>query len=549
VVSHLIIIVALFLSMLFIIHYYICKEPVTRKSLLKPRLILGVSFGCVSVALMVFRYQLDSAVFDLRHLPVLMAAFYGGWASAIPAAIVASIGRFFMYEQTGNFFVSVFILGLDVLIGVALPQMIRSYRLSWIITLVTDLIMLYVVLPFVLNIHRFDFWAVYSAAALIGGAIAFQLTESLRNSQQMLLELKKSQEDLEKTVHHLYETKEQLESYVFHNTDGIVIFDSEERIRKVNPAFEKMSGWTEEELIGSGTLPWIPEEILDEVSQFFRQKRLTGPVINYKTERMRKNGDIFHVSVSVFTIYDQRGQIIGFSAVYRDITEQKRTEEILQNREKLSLVGELAAGIAHEIRNPLTTLKGFTQFIKKDNPSPYLDIMSDELDRIEEITNEFLFLAKPLAAETKTVSINELLEQVMVLLTSQATLHGIELLIEKENTLPVITCNASQIKQVFINLLKNAIDALPNGGEVRLVIQADEKEVIISVIDNGMGIPEDRIEKLGQPFYSLKEKGTGLGLMICKKIIHEHKGSLSFESEVGKGTTVQVRLPYNIRTV
>ncbi len=543
--SYLIINAALFLSMVFIIHYYICKEPVFRDSPLRSRLMLGISFGCVSSVLMFFRYELESGIVDLRHLPILLAAFYGGWAAALPAWIVASIGRIFQFEVLGgDYYVPILILALDAIIGVILPPLIRSYRFSWYFTLGFNVLVLLLILPGFVNIQKLNFWTVYAGAIILGGAVAFHLIESLRNSQQTLLKLKQSQEDMEKTAHRLHEAKDQLESYIAHNADGIVILDHEERIIKINPAFEKMSGWTAQEVLGGNTLPWIPAEFQEEASRFRRRTRTNGSVIGYEAVRFRRNGEPFHVGISISTIYDRNGNVSGYSGVYRDITEQKQTDEFLRNTEKLSLVGELAAGIAHEIRNPLTTLKGFIQLIKKDHSSPYLGIMGDELDRIEAITNELLFLAKPMAAEMKPISIQIILEQVTLLLTPQATLHNIELLVEIEEEPSVITCNVNQIKQVFINLLKNAIEAMPNGGVIKLLVQPEKEFVLVSVMDQGTGILEDRIEKLGQPFYSLKEKGTGLGLTICKKIIQEHKGSLSFESKVGKGTTVRVSLPY-----
>ncbi|WP_167577762.1 ATP-binding protein [Ammoniphilus sp. YIM 78166] len=545
--SYLIINAALFLSMVFIIHYYICKEPVFRDSPLRSRLILGISFGCVSSVLMFFRYELESGFVDLRHLPILLAAFYGGWASALPAWIVASIGRIFLSETLGgDYSIPILILGLDAIIGVILPPLIRSHRFSWYFTLGFNVLLLLLILPGVLHIRGFYFWSFYSSVIILGGAVAFHLIESLRNSQQTLLKLKESQEDMERTAYRLHEAKEQLESYIAHNADGIVILDREERIIKINPAFEKMSGWTAKEVLGWNTLPWIPAEFQEEASHFRKQTKTNGSIIGYEAVRLRKSGEPFHVGISISTIYDRNGNVIGYSGVYRDITEQKQTDEFLRNSEKLSLVGELAAGLAHEIRNPLTTLKGFIQLIQKDHPSSYLGIMGDELNRIEAITNELLYLAKPLAAEMKTVPMSEILEQVTLLLTPQATLHNIQLLVEIDEEPPMVTCNVNQIKQVFINLIKNAMEAMPDGGGVIKVIIGPDREdsILVSVIDNGMGIPKDRMGKLGQPFYSLKEKGTGLGLTICKKIIQEHQGSLSFESEVGKGTAAHVRLPY-----
>jgi PAS domain S-box-containing protein len=542
--SYLIVNVALFLSMAFIIHYYICKEPVFKHSPLKWRLILGFSYGCVSMVLMFFRYQVENGLVDLRHLPILLAAVYGGWASAIPAWIVASVARFFLLNQLGSYSIPILILALDAIIGVVLPQMIRSHHFKWVITLTVDVIMLTLILPQVLGIHHFGFWVVFAGVALLGGAAAFHLTESLRKSQQTLIELKKSQTDLENTIQHLDQIKDQLESFITHSADAIVILDIEERIIKVNPAFEKIFGWSAEEVIGCKPLPWIPIDQQEEASKLRRKTMTDGSVMGYEAVRLRRDGTFFPVSASVSAVFNRKGASIGFSAVYRDMTEKKQTEDLLRNSEKLSVVGELAAAIAHEIRNPLTTLKGFIQLIKKDYPSFYLDIMGDELERIEEITSEFLYLAKPLAVEIKAVSIRELLEQVMILLTPLAALNNIQLLIEEDGDLPMITCKVNEIKQVFINLIKNAIEAMPSGGEIVVTGRLEgEDTFLFSVIDQGIGIPKDRINKLGEPFYSLKEKGTGLGLTICKKIIQNHNGDISFYSKLGEGTVVHLTLP------
>ena len=213
--------------------------------------------------------------------------------------------------------------------------------------------------------------------------------------------------------------------------------------------------------------------------------------------------------------------------------------------EKLSVVGELASGVAHEIRNPLTTLKGFLQFMKADFPNPmYADLMYSELDRIELITNEFLMLAKPHLVHFQHNDLKWLVEKVLPLINSQAIINNTEIITEIEPDLPLLYCEANQIKQVFINLLKNAIEAMPNGGKVKISIyRQNANEINISIMDQGEGIAPERIPYLGQPFYSLKEKGTGLGLMVCLKIVKEHRGEMKFHSKLGKGTSVDITLP------
>jgi PAS domain-containing protein len=280
VISYLVINTALFLSMVFIIHYYICKKTVSRDSSIKNRLNLGFSYGCASGVLMFFRYQLEFGVVDLRHLPILLASFYGGWASAIAAFIVASAGRLFLTNQLGDYTIPVLILTFDAMIAVIVPHMVRSRHLKWIVTLIVDVGIVPLILSQGLRVNRFEFWLVFAGIAFVGGSVAYHLTESLRKSQQTLCELKDSRIHLENTVEHLDEIKEQLESFIRHSADAIVILDIEEKVVKVNPAFEMMFGWNANEVTGIKPLPWIPIDQQEEASELrwstMRDMRLYG---------------------------------------------------------------------------------------------------------------------------------------------------------------------------------------------------------------------------------------------------------------------------------
>jgi signal transduction histidine kinase len=210
------------------------------------------------------------------------------------------------------------------------------------------------------------------------------------------------------------------------------------------------------------------------------------------------------------------------------------------------VLGELAAGIAHEVRNPLTTLKGFLQLIEKDVESEnklYVKLMLDEVNRIEQITNEFMAVAKPQALLYKPENISIIIKQVIALLQPQALLHGVQIHLDEE-PIPPVFCEKNHLKQVFINLMKNAFEAMPKGGHLTIKIeQENEEKVTICFIDTGSGIPKEALKKLGEPFFTLKEKGNGLGLMMCKKIIQQHQGDIEVTSEVNKGTTFKIILP------
>lgn len=229
-----------------------------------------------------------------------------------------------------------------------------------------------------------------------------------------------------------------------------------------------------------------------------------------------------------------------------DITQLKRTEELLQKSEKLAVVGELAAGLAHEIRNPLTTLKGFTQLIESQQGQAnrsYIELMLSELDRIELITNEFMAVAKPQAIKFQEHDLLQIVHQIIVFSTPQALLKNIEFIERYETENNKIICDGNQIKQVFINLIKNAIEAMPSGGKLYISVLEKADHLKIEIRDTGVGVPKEILPKLGEPFYTLKEKGTGLGLMVSYRIIESHRGTIKFESEEQVGTTVTVTLP------
>ena len=232
--------------------------------------------------------------------------------------------------------------------------------------------------------------------------------------------------------------------------------------------------------------------------------------------------------------------------IVRDITERKKTEELLNKSDTLAAIGQLAAGVAHEVRNPLTVIKGFIQLfqINKEDQEKYFDLMLSEIERIEAILQEFLSIAKTDEISTEKKNIYQIFKNVVSLMNTKAIMTNIQVELYTNSKDIIIECSENQLKQVFINILQNSIEAMPDGGRISIHIKEIGKDgIIISVIDKGIGIPEERIKRLGEPFYSTKEKGTGIGLMLSYKIIESHQGNISIMSEVGVGTTVTIYLP------
>ncbi|WP_245827595.1 sensor histidine kinase [Paenisporosarcina indica] len=232
------------------------------------------------------------------------------------------------------------------------------------------------------------------------------------------------------------------------------------------------------------------------------------------------------------------------------IKKQQMFFEKLQQSEKLKTTGQLAAAVAHEIRNPLTVVKGLLQFYDSNNSfskegKMHLTLMIDELKTAEHVLSQFLSIAKPDEHQhMETVNVRDALQSVTGLLMSYGLFHQNKILLQVDEDL-YIAANTIEFKQLFMNLVKNAIEVSTKDDSV--VIRAEEKnnEIEIKVIDAGFGMSEEQVQALGTPFYSLKTKGTGLGLMICFNIVEKYKGTIRFQSAVNQGTTVTVRFPMN----
>ena len=259
-----------------------------------------------------------------------------------------------------------------------------------------------------------------------------------------------------------------------------------------------------------------------------------------------KDGTILDVHATLFPMRIN-GKVMGTFIYGRDVTKMKETEKMLLRAEKLSVIGELAAGVAHEIRNPLTSIRGFIQLLQTDDKihSHYYQVMLEEIDRINQISGELLVLAKPKKLQIVKGNIEEVMQSVITLLTPQSNLKGIEMFINVLDPIPEIDCEPNSLKQVFINMIKNSIEAEAKKIEINLS-KTKYDYVKVMIKDDGCGIDEDRIKHLGEPFYSMKEKGTGLGLTISYKILADHHATIRYSSQLGQGTEVEICLPIHM---
>ncbi|MFX3634493.1 MAG: PAS domain S-box protein [Candidatus Pristimantibacillus sp.] len=418
---------------------------------------------------------------------------------------------------------------------------------AWIILFV--LITSYLLSGFLLKPLRSILWKVnevslgrFDSVIQVKGKDEFGLLALKINAMSQNLSI--YMDKLRKAFEENRRMKEYLQSFINHTSDAIHVIDLKGTIIQVNQAFEQLFGYTSEEALGYD-LPLIPESHRGEM-RLIISSLLAGKVLPaQETTRVTKSGEVIPVSVTISPIRDLDGNIQALASITRDMRSRNKMEELLHRSEKLTTVGQLAAGVAHEIRNPLTTLRGFLQLQQQSQKMnlQHTSLMLSELDRINLIVGEFLILAKPQAARFATKDVRSVFKDVLSLLDSEAHLYNVVFSTSFTDLPCLVSCEENQLKQVFINLLKNGIEAMPSGGRIHTHIAYKQKQITISISDEGVGIPEEMIPKIGNPFFTGKESGTGLGMMISQRIIHSHQGLMEIQSQVNVGTTVTIILP------
>ncbi|WP_026566985.1 PAS domain-containing sensor histidine kinase [Bacillus sp. UNC41MFS5] len=348
----------------------------------------------------------------------------------------------------------------------------------------------------------------------------------------------------------LAESQQQYKSLFEYSPDIVYMMDLSGTITNLNSQYDVITGFKREEIIGENILNLLPKKYVRYLPKFISTVVEEIKPVLYEINIPHANGNRIILQCTSLPIIIN-GKIAGIIGYGSDVTKLRETEERLRRTEKLSIVGELSASVAHEIRNPLTSLKGFVQLLQMEDGKHdyYYQIMLDELNRINHIVGELLLLAKPQILKYTKANLQKILKDVISLLSTEASLYNVQI----ESSFPeneiVIECEPNQLKQLFINLIKNSIEASPNGGTVSIDLeQSEENKIVININDNGCGISKERLEKIGEPFYSSKEKGTGLGLTVSFKIVQSHQGTIHFDSQKNQGTSVQISLPVKQNT-
>ena len=269
---------------------------------------------------------------------------------------------------------------------------------------------------------------------------------------------------------------------------------------------------------------------------------LKGTVINQKHAK----GAHANWLISAIPITGETEELSGGLAIYQNITEYEKIRVEMAKLDRLNLIAEMAAGVAHEIRNPLTVIKGYLQFLQRkipDSVKEQFQIILTEVSCIEAIISNFLSLAKNTLSQKEISNLNEIIMDILPLIHAEANRCNIFIKLNLADQLPDQLLDGKEIKQVILNLCRNAFEAMSQQGVLSLQTKVIDTTVVCVVSDTGCGIPQDKLNKIFNPFYTTKENGTGLGISICENIVKKHDGEIEVDSQENEGTKVTIRLP------
>ena len=335
--------------------------------------------------------------------------------------------------------------------------------------------------------------------------------------------------------------------------DAIIILDEQDRIVMWNKAAEALYGWSKEEVIGKSITLIVPddEKSIEEIKWISQQVREKGYIRKFRTHRRTRTGREVIIEITRTAIKNEKGEYIGSSVISRDVTQEEKLQEQLIHSEKLSAVGTLAAGIAHEVGSPLTAISSIIQLLKLKSTDDYfkekMSLIQQQIDRISRTVRTLVDFSKPIAQKIENIYLNAVVEQVIRIIKYDKRLKYLEITTELQPDLPVIKASFDQLLQVFINICLNAADAMEGKKDGHLIIRtwSDDDNVYASITDNGCGIPKENLSRIFEPFFTTKDesKGTGLGLWVSYNIIKSFSGNIAVESKVGQGTTFKISIP------
>ena len=347
--------------------------------------------------------------------------------------------------------------------------------------------------------------------------------------------------------------------------DAIIITDAKRKIYYANPSFERVTGYSAQEVRGSSPSLLSTSKTSVESFSALNEAINTGKPWRGELWNERKNGEVYPVDLTISPIHDETGKIVSYLGIHRDITLWRQYEESLEKKVEertreisrtrgLTQLGRMASMIAHDLRNALSTIKMNLQILSRRHEKDtggtereHCQMALDQVGYMEGFLNDMLTFARPGQIRADWSDVGDIIDDTVAATRHLAEENNIKIVCQDSRTLPKIYCDRFKIVAVLRNLIENAIMAMPDGGDLliaaRLVMNSPHPLVSITITDNGVGIADDLIEEVMEPFFTTRTKGTGLGLAIVKRIVEGHRGEVHLRSQPGQGTSVEIILP------
>lgn len=331
---------------------------------------------------------------------------------------------------------------------------------------------------------------------------------------------------------------------ILDHVDGGIVHVKDGLVLNWNKGAEMIYMYTEEEMLGKEVDLIVSSEWKEQFKSCLEQIAYEE-VPSLEMKHVAKSGQIIYAWVTLIPNFNSKKELQSIILVTKDITEQKLVSEKMQRLEELHMVGQLAASLGHEIRNPMSVVKGFLQILSEKNElsryTDYLDMMISEINRVDSLMSEFLAFGRLDGGGFTRCNLNEVVRAILPLILAYASDSGKQVSVKLEE-IPDLELNENEIRQMVLNFVRNGLEAMEAGGEVTLRTFYEGQQVVLAVQDQGKGIPPHILEKLGTPFVTTKGNGTGLGLSVCLNIIAKHHGNIDVQTGEN-GTTFFVKFP------
>jgi two-component system, sporulation sensor kinase E len=355
-------------------------------------------------------------------------------------------------------------------------------------------------------------------------------------------------EQIRNLIYDLANENDRLESVLDSLSDGVLVSDEQHNLIFVNKPAERLVPLASSEIYERR----IWDAIADQEIAAFLQESLSNQESVFDEEfTLDHGGKNRTLAVCVLPVVKE-GHIQGNLFHLKDITERKSKEARLRRAESLASLTTLAAGVAHEIKNPLGSIGIHIQLVQKslqeddidrDRVHGYIDVVNEEVSRLNKIVVDFLFAMRPMNVELSDGDLNEVVRGVLDFVQYELETSDIELIADLAETLPKIELDEKYLKQALMNIIKNAIAAMPDGGTLRVSSERRGDDVQLDIADTGVGMSDDVAEKIFEPYYTTKDYGSGIGLTLVYKVIKEHLGEISVQTQEGHGTTFTLSFP------